>query len=305
MRSRGLGVGLAQAVDRVADHAGQCRSVDLVQRGLEVRGRRTGIDAHQVQLGCVGRLQFGGRRHGTPALGVPPQADRPVGGDGRGGQALGRPDRIEHRVRLREAVDVGVVARRPETVVVGDDDGDALQQHGVDRQQFVLGEQVERRGVGHERVQLLGRRTLVALALGARRDRDERPRTGTVPGQRRLEVGAADGVGVAVRIVAAVEQPGALCREHALRRRDADGEVGRSAAEYGAGGAGQVERRIVEVRVRARRRRRREHRSRQRRGRRRGADPSSGAPHPHPHPHPHGPFTGRCPCVGRHKRYAL
>ncbi|MCO5606958.1 hypothetical protein L7F22_061149 [Adiantum nelumboides] len=113
---RQVGVGGAEAVDRVGEQAGGRLPVEERRDRGEVGGHGARVGTDEADLGGVGRGELGRRGGGAPTLGVAGERDLAVLRCGL--QVPGGAHRVEHRVALRLAVDVGVLARGTEALVV-------------------------------------------------------------------------------------------------------------------------------------------------------------------------------------------
>jgi hypothetical protein len=129
----------------------------------------------------------------------------------RAGQSHGGPGRIDHRMALRCPIEVGVDTGSAQALVIGDDHGEPARHHGRDEPLLVAVGDVEAARVVDALVEQARRRALVALAVGADRQGDQRARPLTRPRVVRLEIGAGDGDGSAVGIGTEIHDPGTRC----------------------------------------------------------------------------------------------
>lgn len=152
-------------------------------------------------------------------------------------------------VSLVEAVDVGVQAvRGAQADVVGDHDGRPGGQNPVDGQGLVT----HGHGVAVEGQRVLkgeGRGALVALAHGARGERDQGARSGSLPGRVGLDVGTGHGDGHPGRVGGPVHEAGRGSRHRAaVEAGDVQPEGQGLAADQRAVFGGQFGGRRVELR---------------------------------------------------------
>ena len=115
-----LRVSFQEAIDRVAQHAGEHGLVHLPGHGMEIRGDAARVAGHQIHIRSIGGLQFQRSRGGATALGVAEGGHGGFCSDFRQVQVIGCARHVQRGIALQRAVHVAVLRCSSQTMQVGE-----------------------------------------------------------------------------------------------------------------------------------------------------------------------------------------